>query len=510
MATATPLVDDGIVSLYTYEAGPAPRLPLCMCGGGLLAESSLLSGSGGGGDRLGRVLAHVRPVSSSGHHASAGGVGYPTPWCREVVAAGGVPSPAVVASGRVPAFLPGSAKDAAVSCVQAMRERLQALGSSIHAHPELNFEEHHAHRVLTGFLEAELGEGAVEAGYLGLPTSFRATAGAGSPRVVICAEYDALPGIGHACGHNLIAEAAVAAFCGARAALEARSADGIDGGSVVLLGTPAEEGGGGKVELLNLGAFDDCDCAMMVHPAPTDGLYPNQTACECCRVTYSGRNAHAAAFPHEGINALDAVVQAFVNIGLLRQQLRPEWRVSGIITKGGVKTNIIPDLCEAEFQIRAPTRKQLRELKGRVSGCLEASALASGCEVSIEWSPPDVLPHPYDEMVSNPPMCEAFRANIGKLGTTYLSREREAKLPGGSTDMGNVSHVVPSIHPKFAIQTEFSNHHPGFTEFSNLPGAHACAIRAGQAMAATIVDLWGDPSLLGRVQEAFASQEMAS
>ena len=132
----------------------------------------------------------------------------------------------------------------------------------------------------------------------------------------------------------------------------------------------------------------------MVHPAPTDGLYPNQTACECCRVTYNGKNAHAAAFPFEGINALDAVVQAFVNISLLRQQMRPEWRVSGIITKGGVKTNIIPDLCEAEFQIRAPTREQLQELKGRVERCLDAGAIASGCQAEICWSPKDLLPHP--------------------------------------------------------------------------------------------------------------------
>jgi metal-dependent amidase/aminoacylase/carboxypeptidase family protein len=167
-----------------------------------------------------------------------------------------------------------------------------------------------------------------------MPTSFLAAVGEGLPRIVVCAEFDALPEIGHACGHNLIAEAAVAAFVGVRAALLADPAENI--GTLVLLGTPAEEGGGGKVDLLERGAFEGCSAAMMVHPAPTEGLYPNQTACECCRVAFHGVPAHAAAFPSEGVNALDAIVQSFVNIGLLRQQLRSTWRVSGIITKGGV------------------------------------------------------------------------------------------------------------------------------------------------------------------------------
>ena len=181
------------------------------------------------------------------------------------------------------------------------------------------------------------------------------------------------------------------------------------------------------------------------------------------------------------------------------------WRVHGIITKGGVKTNIIPDLCEAEFQCRAPTREQLVELHDKVQGCLEAAATATGCTAEVEWSPEDMLPHPYDEMVSNSPMCESFRRNIGRLGTTYLPPEEEAKLPGGSTDMGNVSRVLPAIHPKFAIETEFGNHHPGFTEYSNQPGAHEQALRAGKAMAMTALDLLTEPALMAEVKAAFAA-----
>ena len=381
---ATALVDDGIVSLYAYPGGPAPRLPLCMCGGGLCPDDSvsLLSTAPTQDNlRMGRVLAHVRPGSDLPAAS--------TPWCREIgparrLAPPGTPTAFGAAADATPV---DRQKDVATAKVDELRARLEALSSEIHQHPELNYAEVFAHDAIASFLESELGL-PVERSFLGVETAFRCVAGAGSPTVCICAEYDALPEIGHACGHNLITEAAVAAFAGALAAL----GDGQPG-TVMLLGTPAEEGGGGKVELLNRGAFSEVDCAMMVHPAPTDGLYPNQTACECCRVQYHGKNAHAAAFPFEGVNALDAVVQAFVNIGLLRQQMRPEWRVSGIITKGGVKTNIIPDLCEAEFQIRAPTREELQELHQKVTGCLEGSALASGCEAEIEWSPEDLVSH---------------------------------------------------------------------------------------------------------------------
>ena len=307
----TALVDDGVVSLYVYD-GPAPRLPLCMCGGGGLCPEdsvSLLStvplqaaADTAAVPRMGRVLAHMRSSASDLPLGASS-----SPWCREISGGGDravaqnpllrtVPTTAARVVGVSSRSAANGPKVAASAAVDAMQEQLNNLSSDIHTHPELNFQEVFAHDAIAHFVETELGL-PVERGYLGISTALRCQAGHGSPCVVICAEYDALPEIGHACGHNLIAEAAVAAFVGARAALQECN----HSGTVVLLGTPAEEGGGGKVELLNRGAFEGVDCAMMVHPAPTDGLYPNQTACECCRVQYHGKNAHAAAFPSEGV-----------------------------------------------------------------------------------------------------------------------------------------------------------------------------------------------------------------
>lgn len=305
------------------------------------------------------------------------------------------------------------------------------------------------HGLLTEFLSGMDGVEVIPH-YLGISTAFKATAGSGKPVIAVCAEYDALPGIGHACGHNLISETALAAFIGAKRALDAGAP-----GTVILFGTPAEEGGGGKVCMIDRGAFADVDMAMMAHPSPSDCLYPPFLCSTKVIVSYHGRNAHAAAAPWEGVNALDAVLQAFSNISMMRQQMKPSWRVHGVITNGGVKANVIPDLTETEWIIRAPDVAEMEELRGRVTGCFDAAATSTGCTVEIEWNKVEaVLPEghisqPYTNVETNSAIAEAWRANMAALGTTYHPRQVEATMATGSTDMGNVSHVVPSIHPMF-------------------------------------------------------------
>ena len=266
-------------------------------------------------------------------------------------------------------------KQRVCEAVDGMREELLRVSHAIHARPELAFEEHEAAALLVSTLR---GAGLpVEPGAYGLPTAFEAEAGAGSSCVALLAEYDALPEIGHACGHNLIASSAIAAAVGAKAAFFDGSAGGAPAapGRLVILGTPAEESGGGKVELIKRGALADVDVAMMVHPAPVDLLYPAFNAIERVVFQFAGKNAHAAMAPHDGVNALDAVVSLFNNVGLARQQFKPSWRLHGIISHGGVKPNIIPDFTEAYFYARAPTMDEVHVVKAKLVACAEGAAV---------------------------------------------------------------------------------------------------------------------------------------
>ena len=385
----------------------------------------------------------------------------------------------------------GALKTRAVAAVDAARGELRRLSLDIHTHPELNFEERHAHAAMV----AAAGEAgfAVEAGAFDLPTALRARSGAGGSVIAICCEYDALPEIGHACGHNLIAAAGLGAGIGVRAAL----AESGLAGTILVLGTPAEEGGGGKVAMIERGAFAGVDAALMVHPAPTDVMRPSVSALQQLAVVYRGRNAHAAGAPWEGRNALDALVIAYTAVSALRQQIPLDSRVHGVITHGGDKPNIIPDRTAADFIVRARSREGLEDLIQRVLACFRAGAEASGCELSVTRSGPI-----YADMIHNAPIIDAYVANLTAMGAP----PREA--PGGfsafSTDMGNVSYAVPSIHPVFGIGGEAGNHTADFTAAAATEEGHAAAMTAAKAMAMTALDLMLTPGLLERARDDFA------
>jgi amidohydrolase len=366
---------------------------------------------------------------------------------------------------------------------------LRALSLAIHDHPELNFEEHFAHGVLTDFLHNAGFH--VERGAFGLPTAFRASVGEGSPCVAVLCEYDALPEIGHACGHNLIAAAGVAAGLALKAAAPP--------GTVVVLGTPAEEGGGGKALLLERGAFEGVDAAMMVHPAPGHSVWPMVIGVEALDVQFFGRAAHAAMAPHDGVNALDALVLAFNAVALLRQQLPPDTRVHGVITKGGTKPNIIPDHTAAELYVRAKTLPDLEALKERVLACFEGAARATGCRLEVRWPGPR-----FRELRTNDPLAARYARHLEALGVALPPRGMNPldRTPI-STDMGNVSHALPAIHPLFAIETEAGNHTPAFAEAARSASAHRAMLVAATAMAETAFDCFVDPSLLPEARAAF-------
>lgn len=381
----------------------------------------------------------------------------------------------------------------AEAAIDEAEARLRRVSAAIHSNPELNFAEHQAHDVLS---EAAAAAGlTVERGAYGMPTAFSATAGSGGPLIAICAEYDALPGIGHACGHNLIAMAALGAGIGAAAALEGAGLPG----RVLLLGTPAEEGGGGKVDLLERGAFAEVDAALMAHPAPSDVIRPSVSALRQLSVTYRGRNAHAAGAPWEGRNALDAMVIAYSAIAALRQQLPPDQLVHGVITHGGDKPNIIPERTQGEFVVRARGRRQLLRLRQRVVACLQAGADASGCELVLGEGEREYL-----DMLHNGAIVDAYAANLRALGSPVQDD------PGGfnafSTDMGNVSYAVPSMHPVFGIPAQGGNHTPLFTEAAGSEAAVGPTIVVAKAMAMTAIDLIADPALLAAAKADFAMQ----
>lgn len=372
-----------------------------------------------------------------------------------------------------------AAKRQAADVVAGRRADLVALSHALHADPELGFEEERSVERVAGVL-ADAGL-RTERGVYELPTAFVASAGQGPLTLAICAEYDALPGIGHACGHNVIAAAAV----GAGLALAPIANDlGI---TVRVLGTPAEEGGGGKILMLERGAFSGVDAAMMVHPAPTELPQMPCLAVSHIELRYTGKEAHASAYPEQGVNAADALTVAQVAIGLLRQHLRYKEQVHGIVTLGGDVPNVIPAHTAARYYVRAPSLAELEGLEPKVWRCFEAGAVATGTSFEIERKSPN-----YSEFVADEGMLAVYQRNAVALGRKFP--ELSGSAMGGSTDMANVSLAVPAIHPMLGIDSlPAVNHQPAFAAAAASPAADQAIHDGALAMAWTAIDLALDP-----------------
>ena len=383
-------------------------------------------------------------------------------------------------------------KEAICKSIDNRREELLKVSHQIHANPELAFKEFKSSALLVQTLRDSGLE--VKTGSGGLETAFETSIGAASgPCVALFAEYDALPGIGHACGHNLIATAAL----GASLAL-LDLGDALPG-RVRFIGTPAEEAGGGKEIMMRAGVFDGIDCALMVHPA---GFNLAAMPCICktdVEVVYRGRASHAAAAPQKGINALDALISSYQAIAALRQHIRPDERIHGIITNGGQAANIVPELAAATFFVRSPFQDGLERLRKRVIGCLEAGALATGAEVEMTWSDVDYL-----DLRSNAPLEESFQANAESLGREFIKKHDMAPMMAGSTDMGNVSHQFPSIHPMIAsAPANISIHNREFADYAGSEMGDAAVLDGAKSLAMTALDFLADPDMQERTKNVF-------
>ena len=384
----------------------------------------------------------------------------------------------------------GDVKEQIAAEVAARADVLVEASHQIHEHPELNYEEHFAHDLLTGLLEADGLD--VQRSAFGLDTAFVARAGSHGPTIAVLCEYDALPGIGHACGHNIIATAGLGAGLAAAAVAE------DVGGRVVILGTPAEEGGGGKIRMIREGALDGVDAALMVHPAGAELSRMRAIAVQELTATYTGVAAHAAAFPHEGRNALDAAVLGYLNVAALRQHIRPNERVHGIVSAGGDKPNIVPALARTEWMVRSGSIRTLEPLKARVEACLRAGAVAAECDVEIVWK--DVV---YADMLDNEVLVGLYRTNALRLGREVLDPDDELAVVG-STDMGNVSYVVPSIHPMIqAAPDGVPIHTPAFAGHARGEPGDQAVLDGAVSLGCTIADLWLADGALDAVRAEF-------
>ncbi|HTJ76472.1 MAG TPA: amidohydrolase [Acidimicrobiales bacterium] len=372
--------------------------------------------------------------------------------------------------------------------VDRRADLLLEVSHRIHGHPELVFEE----RFAADLLASALG---TEAGIYGLDTAFEARTGSGDgPTVAVICEYDALPGIGHGCGHNVIAAAGLGA--GLAAATLAEEA----GGRLVVLGTPAEEGGGGKVLMGERGAFDGIDAALMVHPGGADLTEPDVIAIATWRVEYFGRGAHAAAAPHHGRNALDAMVLGYNAVAALRQHIAATDRIHGVFLEAGEKPNIVPDHTVAEWYVRSATIETLQPLKDRVLACLEAGAAAAGCRIEVQPTCAE-----YTDLRTNAPLVDRYRANSAALGRPVADPSASNRAVV-STDMGNVSYLVPSIHPMIAVSPpDVALHTAEFARWAASEEGDKAVIDGAKAMAMTVLDLWLAPGLAEEVRAAFGS-----
>ncbi len=368
-------------------------------------------------------------------------------------------------------------KAIAQSAYASVDARCRELSRWLKEHPEVSLEERRASARIADLME-DLGW-RVERGVYGEQYGVAARLGSRGPEVVICAEYDALPSIGHACGHNIIAAAAVGAGAGLAPVVDEL------GVRVTVLGTPAEEHIGAKVNMIEAGAFDDAAAAMMIHPSTQDVVDPTIIAISHLDVSFHGKAAHASAHPQLGVNALDAFVQAYVNIATLRQALYPTDKIHGVLNHGGEAPNIIPEYTHSSWYVRAADRDRLDEVVTRFRAAFEAAAVATGCVVDFEQ-----VGNTLDELESNPVLVELFAANSRELGRPMRRGHQLPEDQTGSTDMGNVSRVVPTIHPMLDIGCyPIVNHQREFAEHTVSPQGEQ-AIRDGAvAMAWTVIDL---------------------
>ena len=379
-------------------------------------------------------------------------------------------------------------KDEAQRQIAAHRRELTELSLRIHGNPELSLEEENSSRWLAEYL-ADKGFEVTKPAY-GLPTAFEAVYGEGSPSIGIIAEYDALPGIGHACGHNVIATAAVGA------GLAAKSAADAFGATIRVIGTPGEEGRGGKIRMARNGAFVNVDAAMMVHPGDYNTSGCEAMAVAILEVEFHGKASHAAGAPHQGINALEAMILSYNAINSLRQHVMDGSRVHGIITDGGQAANVVPAHSAGLFYIRAKDDDYVETLKERVVGCFQSGAAATGARLEHRWSEPQ-----YSTMKNNEVMSGLYARNLEGLGRKvepYQGRNF------GSTDMGNVSYMVPGIHPIIGVAPRgVPIHTEEFETHAGSEVGHSAMADGATAMAWTVIDLLSEPSNLAQAREEF-------
>ena len=382
-----------------------------------------------------------------------------------------------------------------VQRIDEVADTLITTSHEIHAKPELAFKEFFACDRLTGVLEEH--EISSSKAVYSLNTSFEATLNPSKTKdnltVAILAEYDALPGIGHACGHNIIATSALGATLGLQAVAHQLP------GTIRLIGTPAEEKGGGKELMARNGAFDGVDAAMMIHPAGTNLA---SMPCICVaevEVVYHGKSSHASAMPHKGINALDGLLLSYQAISNLRQHIRGSERIHGIITEGGAAPNIVPDRASGQFYVRAADERDLAQLKPRVQACFEAGAKGSGSEVEVNWANVDYL-----DLNTNWPLADKFQEHAESLGREFVPFEDALKFGAGSTDMGNVSHRIPSIHPMLAVAPpNVVIHNPEFTKWAASEKGDAAILDGAKALALTAADYLTSTHLQDNARKAY-------
>ncbi|MGN7176635.1 M20 family metallopeptidase [Cytobacillus sp. SAFR-174] len=387
-------------------------------------------------------------------------------------------------------------KNLIINQIDELQDDFNRISTYIGENPELGHEEYKACKVLTEELKKH--GFTVEIGTCGLPTAFTATYDSGKEGPVIgyMSEYDALPEVGHACGHNLIGTMGIAAGIGLSKVIHET------GGKVIVFGTPAEETKGGKVTMAEAGIFDALDAAIMVHPLDNYVKSRSSLAMDAIQFEFFGKSAHAAASPHLGINALDAVLQTFSSINALRQHIKPDARIHGIITEGGKAANVVPDYAVAQFYVRAAKREYVNELVEKVKKCAEGAALQTGAE--MKWS---FYEFSYDDMVTNSPLSEAFNKELISLGVNE-EEIMEQKDGSGSLDMGNVSQAAPSIHPYIKITNEaYACHTHEFREAAMSEQAREAMILGAKAMALTGYEVLTNKELLKRVKEEFESNK---